>query len=326
VDGPQRLAGVERDGAIRQLEKIHKVRDKAADTRDHHQRTVERLSEQPGEFSGQEAGAFRAATTAVRELDLVVPDCDRQEGVLLERLQDVSVIAEPPSYAPESPFSYYADLAVAATVRFGPEVADPLTARMSSDVDMSHSAVEERLRRHSVDVALAIQKGDEYGRRCRAALSESFREENALEHRRRADAELRTFTAGGGGTATGTSNAAAFVSPAYILEAWAPFRGIARSFADQCRTWPCPDWGMNFYVPVVTGATKAGKQSEGSTVTEATPTAELETAKLETIAGMLIISQQLHDRGFTGGGAFDEVIGRQIHQQLDQEIDLYVLN
>jgi hypothetical protein len=67
---------------------------------------------------------------------------------------------------------------------------------------------------------------------------------------------------------------------------------------------------MNFYVPVVTGATKAGKQSEGATVTEATPTAELETAKLETVAGMLVISQQLHDRGFTGGGAFDEVVGR----------------
>jgi hypothetical protein len=83
---------------------------------------------------------------------------------------------------------------------------------------------------------------------------------------------------------------------------------------------------MELYTPVMTAATKAGKQTEGSTITEATPTAELEGAKLETVAPMLIITQQLHDRGFTGGGAFDEVIGRQIHQQLDQEVDLYVLN
>src|SRR5262249_25648173 len=171
-----------------------------------------------------------------------------------------------------------------------------------------------------------VKRGDEYGRRAKAILSEGHREEDPAAHRRNTEASYRTFTAGGGGTATGTSNAAAFVSPAYILEAWAPFRGIARSFADQCRQWPCPDWGMNLYVPVVTGATKAGKQSEGSTVTDAIPTGELETAKLQRIAGMLIISQELHERGFAGGGAFDEVVGRQIHQQLDQESDLYVLN
>jgi hypothetical protein len=40
----------------------------------------------------------------------------------------------------------------------------------------------------------------------------------------------------------------------------------------------------------------------------------------------VIISQQLHDRGYTGGGSFDAVVGKQLEQQLQEAINKYVLN
>lgn len=57
------------------------------------------------------------------------------------------------------------------------------------------------------------------------------------------------------------------------------------------------------------------------------PTAGLEGAKLETLTGQVIITQQLLDRAVTGGGGgFDELLGRELSERLAQETDLYALN
>src|SRR6185312_17226892 len=48
-------------------------------------------------------------------------------------------------------------------------------------------------------------------------------------------------------------------------------------------------------------------------------------APVVTQAGQITLSQQLHDRGYAGGGSLDAVIGRQISQQLEQSVDTYVL-
>jgi hypothetical protein len=86
-----------------------------------------------------------------------------------------------------------------------------------------------------------------------------------------------------------------------------------------------PPYGTEIYIPTFTAAKTAGEQTEGSAVTEGTPTTTLEGAAVKNIAGMLIVSEQLHARGFTGGGSFDEVVGEQIHEQLDEQIDKYVI-
>jgi hypothetical protein len=98
-----------------------------------------------------------------------------QERLLSTLEHRAEVVAEPGPYGPESPASYFCDLAASVTARI--EAPDPLGAR-TSEVDMGREAVEERLRRHAVDVSLAIRKGDAYGKRCRAILNESFREED----------------------------------------------------------------------------------------------------------------------------------------------------
>ena len=70
----------------------------------------------------------------------------------------------------------------------------------------------------------------------------------------------------------------------------------------------------------------AGEQVEGSEPSASSPTTALQSATVENVSGQVIVSQQLHDRAMTGGGAFDVVVGRQIHQQLDEATDLYTLN
>jgi hypothetical protein len=258
-------------------------------------RENERLSD--SDFASFRKGVDRA----IIELD--------QEARLADFEHHAAVVNEPGPYRADSPNSYYADLAAAASARLA--VPDVLGARISSDVDMSAAAVQERLRRHSVDVALAIRRGGEYGRKAKAILGESFREADPVQHRQRMEKELRGLPTGGGATASAAGGGgAAFVSPAFVLDAWAPFRGIERSFADQCRAVSLSQaapFGMNIYVPLFSGADKVAKQAEEGTVTETVPTAELEGAKLETLTGQVIISRQLLDRALLGGG-FDELL------------------
>jgi hypothetical protein len=261
----------------------------------------------------------RATRRAITELD--------QEERLAEFEHVAAVVNEPGPYAPNSPNSYYADLAATASARLAaPEVLPDLTRR-SSDVDMSREAVEERLRRHTVDVRLAIQKGDEYGRRAKAILNESWREEDPAQHRQRSEKELRAFTTGGGATASAAGGqAASFVSPYFLMAQWAPYRSPIRAFADQCSSFPLPDWGLQVYIPVFSSADKAGLQSEGATVAETVPSTGLEGAKLETASGQLLLSKQFADRMNTGGGSFDELLAQELNWRVDAEIGKYVIN
>jgi hypothetical protein len=323
IDGEQRLAATEREHTLRQLAKIGKVRDRLADSRSKHLQTAERLSEKssPEDYSG-----LRKALSSVHEIGQIDADLAREEVLLEERLQSVAVVAEPPSYAPDSPNSYYRDLSTVALARLGPEVDDPLARTVSSDVDQSPAAARSRLDQHARDVQLAVAKGDEYGRRCKAILNEHWREADPVAHRQRSERELRAFTTGGGGTATASTQAAAFVSPYFLMAQWAPFRSPIRTFADQCANFPIPPYGMEVYIPVFTGADKASLQTEGATVAETVPTAGLEGAKVETATGQLLLTKQFADRMNTGGGAFDTLVSEELNWRVDAEIGKYVIN
>jgi hypothetical protein len=258
----------------------------------------------------------RSVDRAVHELE--------QDQLLSTLEHHAAVIDEPGPYGPDSPNSYYADLAASTAARI--EVPDLLRAR-TSDVDMRHEAVQERLRRHSEDVASAIRKGDAYGKRAKAILSESWREEDPVQHRQRTERELRAFTTGGGATASAAGGGgAAFVSPAFLLAQRAPYRSPIRTFADQCASFPLPDYGMQVYIPTFTTADKAGEQSESATVAETVPATGFEGAAVKTITGQLLISQQFRDRMSPGGGAFDELVSQEMNWRLDEVIGKYVLN
>jgi hypothetical protein len=269
-------------------------------------------------LSDEEYDGFRKSVNrAITALD--------QEERLGEFAHHAVVVSEPGPYAPDSPNSYYADLAASTAARI--EVPDLMGARVSSDVHMSASAVEQRLRQHSVDVALAICKGDVYGRKARAILNESYREADPVQHRQRTERELRAFGTGGGATASAAGGgAAAFVSPYFLLDSWAPYRAPIRTFADQCANFPMPPYGMEVYIPVFTSADKSTEQTEGATVAETVPATGLEGAAVKTMTGQLLLTQQWRDRMNSGGGAFDEVVSQELNWRVDEQIGKYVLN
>jgi len=86
-----------------------------------------------------------------------------------------------------------------------------------------------------------------------------------------------------------------------------------------------PDYGLQVYVPAFTSTTGTSTQTEGQSVLEVDPTTGLQGTQVETITGQITMTQQLSDRGFSGGGSFDKAMGKQLQQQLDESIELYVL-
>jgi hypothetical protein len=249
--------------------------------------------------------AFRKRTDAA--LHLLEQDRELRE---LAREKGTRVVSEPRTYGPDSPNSYFLDL------------RDKLV-ELPETPKRRHA--EARLVSYGRELAYHVERGDKEGRRAERCVREQTRTGHEDTHRRMFT-EQRAIGTDGGASATAPGEASAFVSPAFLLEDWAPFRGKARSFADQCHSWPLPDYGMHVYVPFFNATTTATSQTEGSSVSDSSPAAALESAEVQTATGQVKVSQQLHERGFTGGGAFDRVIGAQIHQQLAERIDIIALN
>jgi hypothetical protein len=185
--------------------------------------------------------------------------------------------------------------------------------------------VQERLRRHSIDVRRALVKRDRYGKRVAKMLNERSRREDPELHRKAAAEELRGLTSGGGATAAATSGASVFVPPELLLKAWAAYRTPFASFAGQCKSEDMPAYGLNLYVPHVTGAMEVTSQTEGTAVAEKAPTAGLIKGAVVNKSGQVEVSQQFLDRvgpGISG----DQVLFAQLKMQVDTEVDAYALN
>jgi hypothetical protein len=241
---------------------------------------------------------------------------DEVDGIVEKRLardRQVRVTHEPRVYGLESPHSYFADISL-----------------MQQPAAQEHRGAMDRRGQYAREVAYEMSQGSVEGRRAERQIRARLRTLNAGEHERRASEairEVRALETKGGITASASGGgAAAFVSPAFLMDEWALYRGIARSFADQCHKVPLPAYGLQIYLPLISGTAKVNKQTEGGSVTETVPSTALEGAKVETATGQLIITQQIFDRAFTGGGSMDSLIYAQLHQQLDQEVDVYVLN
>jgi hypothetical protein len=238
-------------------------------------------------------------------------ELDRIVGERLARDRQARVTHEPRVYGLYSDHSYYADRIA---------LADPGAPTRSQAL--------QRMADYGRELVHEIDHGTPEGRRADRIFRARTRVFDESEHRKRMTkllSELRATGTDGGISATSPGEAAAFVSPAFLLDQWAPYRGAARSFADQCMAVPLPAFGMHIYLPYYSTGAKTTEQTEGGSVTETAPVSALEGAEVETITGQVTLSMQLRDRGMTGGGSLDVVLGLQLQQQLDESVDKYVL-
>ena len=228
-------------------------------------------------------------------------------------------VREPAPYSEGSPHSW---------------IRDTLALRGQKIQSTAGSAMDERsvrarLSHHGQDIRVAVRKGSKFGERAAEIIHEHLRCEDEQEHRRRVGQwrreELRAFGTDGGATASSPGEAAAFVPPAIVLKSWAAWRTPYASFAGQCNAQDIPEWGLNLYVPHVTGEMEVTSQTEGSAVAEKAPTAGLIKSKVVNKAGGIEVSQQFLDR--VGPGiAGDQVLFAQLKSQIDTEVDAYALN
>lgn len=252
-------------------------------------------------LSTDEFGAFKRA----------IDQAARYEEVLatVEKLQSESRTAsaiigyEPRTYGPARPEnSFYMDLAYA-----------------SSPGDARCAEAQARLARHTREVATEMKKGTTEGRRARRAVAESVRSVDAQANRREAkDLVLRAMT-------SSSSSGGTFVTPQYVIDQWALWREANGSFAAQCRQLPLPDYGLEVYLPALTSGAQAGAQSETYGADELDPTAAYLSAAVQPMVGQVTISQQLYDRGGMPGMSFDQIVGVQLQEEVDKQIDAYVI-
>jgi hypothetical protein len=320
-------AGLRSDRARTKVGELDLIRRRLAASADGHlERAADRILETgmdrrmpDAQYKDFVGSVHRAADYA--RLDDTLAELQRSYE---KRERDPKVVREPRVYGAESPHSYFTDIA----------------AIVSEAEHFVRSAAEARLDRYGQEVAYEIRRGSKEGRYAERAIGERARTDDPDLHEKRARewraaareftpgrlAEVRAITTGGGATASaGGGGAAAFVTPYFAMAVWAPFRGAHRTFADTCDRQPLPSFGLEIYVPAFTSTTAAAIQTEGSGVTETDPSAALQSAQIDTVSGQLTITQQFHDRGFTGNGSTDVQIAKQLQQQLDQAVNVYVL-
>jgi hypothetical protein len=239
-------------------------------------------------------------------------DVDKIVQDRLTRDRQTRVVSEPRVYSLDSPNSYYLDTIMASV--------DPMA--------ITHRGAHERLNRYAVELAHEIESRSAEGRRAEKIIRERTRVEGQDIHEQRFRArmkEIRAVTTAGGVTVSASTSASVFVAPAFLQAQYALWRGVYRTFADQCHQLPLPAYGMEVYLPFFAATDAAAQQAELSGVSEADPTTGLQGSPVVTVAGQLVITQQLEDR-FSGGGAADALFARDLQQRLAEKVDVFALN
>ncbi len=266
------------------------------------------------------AGEFSEVREEAAKL-LAEDAAGRKAGKLAERERGEAArftVKEAGPYEKGSPHSWVRD--VLATR--GQEVQSTAGSLMDPE------SVRERLSHHGKDIRVAVRERSKFGERARATIHEHLRCEDERQHERKAREwrlqELRAFGTDGGISATSPGEAASFVPPLVLLKSWSGWRTPYASFANQCQQMDMPAYGLNLYVPHVTGATEVTSQTEGSAVAEKAPTAGLIKSAVVTKSGGVEVSQQFLDR--VGPGiAGDQVLFQQLKGEIDTAVDLYAL-
>lgn len=238
---------------------------------------------------------------------------------------DASVTDEPMMYGQRAQQSFALDLIRRGMYRMG--------------VATSDAGATGRLEVYEHQLEREIANDSKIGRRAAEHIREQFRESgpNAAtlfeEVRSRGRAsfedkggEFRTgITTGGGATASASGGGgAAVVSPVIFVDDYAPYKQYGRAFANACARQELPTYGMEIYIPAVTGPASDAQQTEAASVNETDPTLAYRSATVVTIAGQVTVTQQLLDRAGPNF-AFDKLVFDQLNRSYAQNFDIYVL-
>lgn len=239
---------------------------------------------------------------------------------------DVQVTGEKMVYGEGSPNSYYADLS-RLTAGYGWGLDQDAAERMAQWAHQVEREVadDSQFGRDAV-VQLRGMKGirTENGAHARQVV-ENVRSRGRVALEQKDNTELRGIATGGGATASAAGGGgAALVTPVFFVQDTAPYREAGRAFIDQCNAQPLPEYGMNIYMPRVTGPAAVASQTEGSGVTETDPTLGYLSAGLITEAGQVTVTQQLLDR-VGPNFQFDRLIFDQLKRDYNPKVDAYAL-
>lgn len=281
---------------------------------------AERLIASGGSMGSESFAQFRKAVSSAVAFDQAAD----QLGAMAREHRSLAAgalsVVEPAPYGGNSPHSYFRDLAAAITPTDSPFATPGV------------QAAHERLARHAKDVSWQMRCGTAYGRRAEAALLETVRSADVQAHKRARDAqakiirESRAIGTGGGTTVTAASGGAAFVPPAFIGDLFAPYLQ-RRPFVNAATALDLPEWGLEVYVPALSSDASVTAQTEGLAASEVDPTADYVSGSVETLAGVLTVSQQLWDRsGGPGGVSADTAYAKQLGVDLAKAQDQQALN
>ena len=286
----------------------------------------EKLIKPGSEVSVEEERRAESLLRVVEEIDerlAKVNRADERRQQLNSRTIDVdiAVTGEPMTYGPTSGNSYFADLVRSANSQYVPDMG-----------------ASQRMARWAHEVEREISDGSAIGKKAEASLREQFRS-TSVEVAQRAMTDVRDrgrtsleqkeqrtgIVSAGGASASAASGGAAFVTPLFFVDKYAPYREYGRAFIDQCNKQTLPDWGMEVYIPVVTGPAGVAQQNtEGAGVQETDPTFGYKSGALITQAGQVIVSQQLLDRAGPNF-SFDSMIFDQLQRDYAPKVDTYAL-
>ena len=224
----------------------------------------------------------------------------------------VKVKSEPRTYRAGGPESFYLDMARAAVP----------TCRQ-------YDAANDRLRAHGAEVAGEMR--DSNSKEGRAAAKQIAAANQSASDRKAIQTEVdraRNFTADEfrvSGLSTGSNSGGSFVTPAYFVSDYAPYRQFGRPFADACHKEPLPEYGVTLYLPSVSQAASVyGTTTENIGVAEQDPTAAYISTNLTTNSGQVVVSQQLLDRAGPNF-AYDTMVFDQLTRAYNLTLDKYAL-
>ena len=207
-----------------------------------------------------------------------------------------AVRSEPRTYGPNSPNSYFMDVARAAM----PGIH-------------GHSDAVANLERYSRELAVEAKAESPEGRRAMmaAATRGRTRGDEGVHNEQRA-------------LSTATGSAGAFTVPIYLQSSFGLYNSFPPAFLEQCSKVPDPGYGMTLNLPSFTSApTVAEQTSENSAASDSSPGAGYLTSSLVTFTGEVEVSQQLLDRA--GPIGMDQYLHDALVQQLDTQMDVYAI-
>lgn len=193
------------------------------------------------------------------------------------------------------------------------------------------NGAEERLARHSHEVAVEVAQGTKEGRRAEASLREWTRPSNDWSTVNDTVKQVRAYGRAAMPTewrspmSTAVGSGASLVTPVYLESQYLEYREAGRAFADIVSHAPLPDYGVTVFIPVVgSPAEVAAQVGENQGIVEGDLTTSYLTFDLTTEAASVVLSQQLLDRAGPNF-QFDLLVYDQFQRAYNPTIDKFVL-